>query len=238
MTDSRLETDRTTLQFVLRWPTARAKQWVRSFLMLAKGDQNIISIVAIGSAVRESVQSIDLDLVVISKDDSKLKLRPPLEIDVRVYRESEVAALISQGNDLLSWSLMFGKVLFQRCDYWDKLSASWRDRIPLPSYDVAIDRARKAFEQVKEMIQLGDENAASELTVSCLTHLARAQLLKAGQYPKSRPELPDQLEAIGAVSLAAALNLALARRPMSLAELKDVVDEAQLSGISERTHMP
>jgi len=213
----------TPLESVRRWPTGRAKEWTQLFLDLARRDDNIVAVVAIGSAVRPSVQSADLDLVVICKEPAKMKDKPPIEVDLRAYPSSQVAALIGGGNDLLGWALMFGKVLFQRDNYWDAVLISWKDRIPLPSYDTAVKRADKALDRLREMLDVGDQSAASEMALSYLTHLARSELLDSHQYPRSRPELPEQLCAIGSTSLAKCLELILRKRTMSLKELTDLL---------------
>ena len=53
---------------------------------------------------------------------------------------------------------------------------------------------------------------AAELSVSMLTHLARAALSDAGVLPQSRPELVDQLRRIDEHPLADRLAYALAHR--------------------------
>jgi hypothetical protein len=212
------------LDVILRWPTSRARRWVETFLESAKHDNNIVAVVALGSSIRPAVQSVDLDLLVIAEDARKLKNRRPIEIDLRAYSSRDVDSLIQSGNDLLSWSLNFGKVLFERDDFWKTLVVSWKDRIPLPSHDQALARAQKSLTQAKEMIRSGDLDAASELAVSYLTHIARAELLSAKVYPTSRPELPSQLRTIGLTTLAECLELALRSRPMSQDELKTVLD--------------
>jgi len=217
------------LEPILRWPTERAKHWVEKLLVSAKSDDNIFAVIAIGSAVRAAVESLDLALVVVAKDTGQLQCRPPLEIDLRVYPSSEVSSLIRDGNDLLSWSLMFGKVLFQRNGYWKELLSSWKGRIPLPSYDQAMTRARKALMRAQEMIRSGDQDAASEMALSYLTHLARAELLRTKEYPKSRPELSGQLRAIGATRLAECLDRALRKRPMSQEDLAHVLEATDLA---------
>jgi hypothetical protein len=77
-----------------RWPTPQSKTWTGTFLSLAKKDKNIVAVVAVGSAVRPSVQSIDLDLVVICREASKMNAKPPIEIDLRAYTASRVDELI------------------------------------------------------------------------------------------------------------------------------------------------
>jgi hypothetical protein len=63
---------------------------------------------------------------------------------------------------------------------------------------------------MRQMRDIGDHDAANELAVSLLTHLARAILIDRGVYPASRPELVAQLREAGDAELASALARALA----------------------------
>jgi hypothetical protein len=226
---------KTSLESIRRWPTARAKEWTRSFLDLAEGDDNIVAVIAIGSAVRPAVQSADLDLVVICNEPAKMKVRPPIEIDLRAYPSSEVTELIEGKNDLLGWAVMFGEVLFQRDGYWDAVLASWKDRIPLPSCETAVKRADKALDRLREMLDLGDQSAASEMALSYLTNLARAELLDSRQFPRSRPELPGQLREMGSTRLAQCLESILRKRTMSLKDLAEMLKTSPSRGTSNST---
>lgn len=183
---------------VRRWPTPRSKAWTLQFLAEAMDNDNVMAIVAAGSAVRPAVGSVDLDLVLICKGPSTLQAKPPLEIDLRTYRADEVPRDLAQGNDILGWAVRFGRVLFQRDGYWNAVVESWRDRLPLPSPAVAARRANEALRRLTKVFELGDLDAAEEQALSYATHLARAQLLKRKVYPASRPELPAQLREIGA----------------------------------------
>src|SRR5450759_3796324 len=71
---------------IRRWPTPRSKAWTLQFLNEAPDNDNIIAVVAVGSAVRPAVASVDLDLVVICREPANLHVKPPLEIDLRTYR--------------------------------------------------------------------------------------------------------------------------------------------------------
>jgi hypothetical protein len=159
-------------------------------------------VVAIGSAVRPNVASADLDLIVVCTDAGVSDETAPLKIDLRVYSMADVDAQIASGHDLLGWAIKFGRALFQRNRYWDKLVDSWRDRLPLPSATVARERAAGAYRRLAKVLEFGDADAAMEQAVSYLTHLARAELLDKGVYPASRPELPAQLRAIDSFQLA------------------------------------
>jgi hypothetical protein len=163
----------------------------------ATDNDNIKAIVAVGSAVRPAVPCADLDLLVICREPANLRIRPPLEIDLRRYRADQVHQELACGNDLLGWAIKFGRVLFQREDYWDAVSEFWRDRLPLPPSDVAEQKADAAFRRLTKVLEIGDFDAAEEQALSYATHLARVELLKQNVYPASRPELPVQLRQIG-----------------------------------------
>lgn len=200
-----------TLAAVRRWPTQRSKQWTEDLLLQAKSDSTIQAIVAIGSAVRPNVRSVDLDLIMIRGGATASQFKPPLEIDLRVYDAHSINKQIEEGSDLLSWAIKFGRVLFQRNNYWDALVRSWENRLPLPPLDVARKRSVEAFGRLVDMMEVGDLDAARELALSYLTHLGRAELLSRGVYPASRPELPGQLRGIGAHQLAEQLQQLISR---------------------------
>ncbi len=120
--------------------------------------------------------------------------------------------MLAAGHDYISWTVRFGQPLFERNQWWTALQAKWKDRLALPSASEARARARKTERLYKEMLAAGDHDAASELEVSLLTHLARAVLCEASVYPESRPELSRQLRQIDHDSLADRLDAALDRR--------------------------
>ncbi len=194
---------------VLRWPTARSKYWTNNFLDSARSNPNIVAVIAVGSAVRPRVSSSDVDLVVICREPHALKEARPLEIDLRAYPEAEIDTQLKSGHDVLGWAVRFGKVLYQRDCFWDRVFNSWHHRLPLPSSKLARQRAAAAYRHLANVVQSGDVDAAHEQAVSYLTHLARAELLDRGVYPTSRPELPEQLRAIGNFRLAEWLDRVL-----------------------------
>lgn len=191
---------------ILRWPTERSREWICRFLSSAPANESILAVVAIGSAVRPNVSSVDLDLIVISAEDAPLHVSPPIEVDLRTYSEAILDAQVARGHDLLGWAIKFGRVLFQRVHYWDKVVESWQDRLPLPSAALTRERAAGAQARLAKVLQSGDADAAHEQALSYLTHLARAELLDRGVYPASRPELPSQLRASGNGQIAEQLD--------------------------------
>jgi hypothetical protein len=210
-------------QKVLRWPTDRSRTWARSFLEGAREDPNIVTVLAVGSAVRPHVQSVDFDILVICKDPSLFRQERPIEVDLRVYRADEIESKVHDGHDLLGWALKFGRVLFERDHFWTALSNSWQDRLPLPSAKIARDRAASTYRRLTSMLSLGDFDAAYEQAVSYFTHLARAELIEKGIYPASRPELPSQLQTAGDTQIGHSLQRLLQR---------DLTELSQIAGLA------
>jgi len=182
-----------------------------------------VAVVAIGSAVRPNVSSTDLDLIMISADTAAPGDRPPLEIDLRTYPAADVDGQIGSGHDLLGWAIKFGRSLFQRDRYWDRLVDVWQHRLPLPSAALARERATRAHQRLIKVMESGDADAAHEQAVSYLTHLARAELLGRGVYPASRPELASQLRAIGSYQIAEGLDLFLRTNSTETAQIDQLL---------------
>lgn len=216
-----------TLLPIQRWPTQRSKAWVSSFLDSALLDDNIVVVVAVGSTVRRDVTSADLDLVVLVKDVSSLTAKPPIEVDLRSYPSDQVDTLIAGGTDLLGWSVNYGKVLLQKEQAWDRVLERWQGRVPLPSGEIATQRAAEALRRFTNMMEVGDLDAAHEQALSYLTHLARAELIKKRVYPASRPELPEQLRAVSSDSLAEPLEKLIKRAVDNQDELAALVKSTQ-----------
>ena len=197
---------------IYRWPTPRARQWVNGFLGRARHNPNILAVVAIGSAVRSGVESEDLDIIVVCTTARVLCERAPLEVDLRAFDAASVDAKIEAGHDLLGWAIVFGRSMFDRRGTWRRLVKRWAGRVPLPNPEVARARAAQTLKRMREMREIGDEEAAMELEVAYLTHCARGVLAEAGVYGASRPELPDQLRVAGAQQLADKITDALEAR--------------------------
>ncbi len=197
---------------VKRWPDEAARAWTYEAVEGATDSEAIEAIVATGSSVRDVEHSDDLDLVLVYRECRPILARPPISIDLRLYEQDEVLQKLEQCHDYLSWTVRYGRVLFERGDWWKTLRADWEDRLPLPSATDALERAQKAEGLYKKLIEIGDADAAADLQLSMLTFLSRAALSKADVFAKSRPELPDQLCGIGERVLAERLIDALEHR--------------------------
>ncbi|MYI82644.1 MAG: hypothetical protein F4056_04810 [Chloroflexi bacterium] len=200
------------LEAVRSWPSAAARAWTLDTVARARSDETIEAVVASGSAVREVEISDDLDLVLVYRGRRPDLPRPPIDVDLRQYDQDDVPKKLEAGHDYLSWTVRFGRVLFERDAWWTRLRGQWDGRLALPSAPEARERAQRTKRHYNDMVAVGDGDAAAELLVSMLTHLARAALSDGGRFPKSRPELPGQLRGIGEQALADQLDEALAQR--------------------------
>lgn len=197
---------------VYRWPSPGARTWTMAFLERVRREQDVLAVVATGSAVRKCVPSDDLDILVLCKATRALGPRAPLDVDLRAFDIRDVDDKIAAGHDLLGWAVVFGKPMLDRRGTWHRIVKRWKGRVPLPNSEKARDRAAVARERLQEMREMGDEEAAVELEVAYLSHVARAVLSDAGVFPASRPELPGQLSDIGAHGLAKRIGHALVVR--------------------------
>jgi predicted nucleotidyltransferase len=195
---------------VLAWPSSEARSWTRHFVGRFCSEPSVDAIVVIGSAVRGSIhERSDVDLIVIYHGEKPRFQQSAVDVDVLLFDRADVDRLIGEGNDLLGWSVRFGVAVCERDQFWTKVVRRWNDRLPLPSPDVARQRAEASRRRAQELLANGDQNAALELVVSMLTQHARSALSRAGIYPASRGELPGQLREIGLQELAQDLESAM-----------------------------
>lgn len=197
---------------IRRWPSDQSREWTLSALKQWALDPGVKAVVAVGSSVRDTSTSADVDLVVIYHGRKPALGLRPLDVDVRFYSSEEVISLLSSGHDYLGWALRFGIPLIQSNAYWERLMSEWREKAPWPDAAESEHRAARSRERRLALAATGDDFAANEQLLAELTHLSRARLLRSGVFPASRPELPAQLEQVGARPLAAALRRALTDR--------------------------
>ncbi|MYC14325.1 MAG: hypothetical protein F4Y39_11415 [Gemmatimonadetes bacterium] len=205
-----------SLQFfrtIDKWPSTHAKDWVKNFVQRLCEQPDIWAIVIFGSIIRPNAKyCLDVDLLIIYENDRPSFANPPLDVDIRSYCREDVESLITEGHELLGWTIRFGEVLYEKDQYWTTLCDKWKDHLPLPSARIADKRAERAKRLFEDIKVIGDEDAAEEQFIAMLTQMARACLIRSGIYPASRPELPDQLKSVGKYRLASQLEEVLQKR--------------------------
>lgn len=200
------------LDSIDKWPSAESRTWAYQEIPLLCGQPNVKAIVFFGSIVRNVSLSADLDVLCIYEGTAPCFSTLPIDVDLRKYEQREVEKLLANGNDLLSWCIKFGKPVCEHDRYWCNLLERWANGIKLPSSKVALERARKSERLLREMDSVGDFDAALEIYLSLLTHIARATLIRRDIYPTSRPELSGLLTQIGEKKLASYLQEAINTR--------------------------
>lgn len=200
------------LSSIDNWPSVEAQNWAHQTIPSLCGHPNVRTVVLFGSIVRSVPVAADLDVLCIFEDSAPRFPSPPIDVDLRKYEQKEVEKLLASGNDLLSWCVKFGRVACERDRYWSQIVERWANKIRLPSVKITLERARKSEQLLREMDTLGDNDAALEIYLSLLTHIARARLIQHDIYPASRPELIGQLTQAGEMKLAAHLDNAIAER--------------------------
>jgi len=162
----------------------------------AQSNPSIAAVIVMGSAVRErGHRRSDFDLLVLYREKRPV-IAAPIEVDIRWYPIEKVESLLASGHEIICWAMKFGTPLLDVEGIWERLNATWHDRVPMPSATEAIDRGRKSLKRAKEMLGAGDDDAASDLLLAALTQFVRARLIERNVFPASRPELPGQLLAV------------------------------------------
>lgn len=202
------------LEKIQNWPSAESKKWVETFFKKDISSYDISAVVIFGSIARNVRYCADVDLLIIYHG-KKPKIYPPMDVDVRMYEEGAVEGLIRDGNEVIGWAIRFGILLYEQNFYWSDISRRWKNRLPLPSPVEAEKRAERARLLLEDLEKIGDEDAINEQLTAMLTQIGRANLIRSGIFPASRPELPRQLREIGETKIANKLSKLLSMRKIT-----------------------
>jgi hypothetical protein len=185
--------------------SVRERRFLEELLCRASSHRNA-TVVLVGSYARETETSplSDIDLVTIGVS---IDHEPPPTIQLMPLTEDDLSSRLRSGDDFVQWALRFGMPLAGR-SYWRGLKNDLLREAPWPDYTRKLGQAQTRLHYAEMLAEMGDLDASNEELRFALSHLARAQLLKAGEFPLSRPELPKQLRALGNSTLAMALERA------------------------------
>ncbi len=215
------------LAFLSNWPSENAQVWVFDFARRACDCKRTMALVAIGSIVRPVPSVNDVDLLYIYEREPSDYRDHPLDVDVRLYPVSDIPGLLLKASDLLVWAINLGHLICQRESYWSDLCQGGQANPVLPSPEASLKLAHRANKLFRELLSIGDQDAAIEQLLSALTHQAWAELLRAQVLPASRSELPQQLRSVQNHRLAAELEKALSAQQTGV--LPDTVAKAMNS---------
>lgn len=159
----------------------------------------LIGSVARGTALAES----DLDLLVVS-DSPLRRVSTKGLVHAQYFTESEFVDRLRQGDDFAAWCTRFGVPIADGM-VWSRISGSKEARV-WPDWRAKLPHAVRRLHLSVSMMAVGDLDAAAEEALYALTHTGRAILLKAGEFPLSRPEMIKQLSSAGYPALSKLLQ--------------------------------
>jgi predicted nucleotidyltransferase len=173
---------------------------VQAFMESIRGNEQDLSVVLVGSVARHTQsENSDIDLLVISKrpfDDLSISSK------VHLMRSTydDFLKQLELGEDFEAWSVRLGVVVHDN-GLWSEILTRPESKIWPDWQKKVVHGARRLF-LANKLIETGDLEAATEEMLYAAGHIARGLLLKADVFPLSRPELEDQIEALGYPHLA------------------------------------
>ena len=159
----------------------------------------LIGSVARGTALAES----DLDLLVLSETVvHRIQTNGP--IHAQYFTETEFTDRLRAGDDFAAWCVRYG-VPIVNGTIWTRVTAS-TEALTWPDWRCKLPHAARRLHLAASMLDMGDIDAAIEEALYALTHTGRAILIKAGDFPLSRPEMLRQLTNAGFPALSKLLQ--------------------------------
>jgi predicted nucleotidyltransferase len=159
-----------------------------------------ISVVLVGSVARgRSTEESDVDFLVVGERRLETTSSLP-RFHVQASSENDFVRNLALGEDFEAWSVRFGLPLYDSGP-WARILRSAEASV-WPKWQAKIPHAARRLFMANALLKMGDADAATEETVYALCHVARALLLRAGVFPLSRPELAEQVNALGYSRLA------------------------------------
>jgi hypothetical protein len=173
---------------------------VQAFMEAIRGKENELSVILVGSVARRTqTENSDIDLLVISKGAfADVSIPPRVHLTRTTY--DDFVKKLEQGEDFEAWCVRLGVPVHDN-GRWAGILArpeskrwpSWRKKV--------VHGARRLF-LASQLFEMGDLEAANEELLYATGHIARGVLLRSEILPLSRPELEEQLNAIGYTHLA------------------------------------
>ena len=160
--------------------------------------------VLVGSVARKtSTERSDIDVVFVSEQ----KLQRPrcaARVHAQLFVADELRRKLRDGDDFASWCVRLGLPIADP-GIWATITAD-PEALKWPDWKPKIRHAMRRLILASDLREMGDLTAASEEALYAATHTARAILLRTAVFPLSRPEMVDQLAAVGHQPLAELLR--------------------------------
>jgi hypothetical protein len=182
-------------------------------------------VVLIGSVARRTRTTDlgDVDVVVLN-GRARTLLHPGVQ--TTVLSTEAFGERVRAGDDFAQWALRFGVSIRGRRK-WLQLRRDLLEDAPWPNPATKLDQARRRLRTARELLDMGDSDAAHEDLLYAAGHLARAKLLSLEVFPLSRPELPGQLRDAGLDELASALDRLRLEHELPASEVAGLLEQIE-----------
>ena len=155
------------------------------------------TVVLIGSAARDATHvGSDIDILVLREDDIRIRLDRPGHIHLQQETRSRFLTRLENGDDYPGWALRFGIPIKDPDGWWVEQVNAEQQNPHWPDWRPKVSHASKRITLSRQLLDVGDIEAASEEMMFAASHVARAVLLKKRIFPLSRKELSGQLDSI------------------------------------------
>jgi predicted nucleotidyltransferase len=162
------------------------------------GEAETSTVILMGSCARDVThERSDVDILVIRPEDhgdgGRIKLDRPGHIDLQQDTRARFLRRLEEGDDYPAWALRFGVPIRDPGGWWDEQMRAEKNTPHWPDWRPKIKLAERRLVVAGGLLDAGDMGAASEELMFATSQVARAILLKKGEFPLSRMELPSQL---------------------------------------------
>lgn len=184
--------------------------WRRSLALVLQGlrESGLLkgSIVILTGSYAHGTETPKSDLdVLVLQYGSRERIRAPYGVHLQVEELDDFRKRLTRGDDFVIDALRYGELLHDGLGLWEELRRDL-EHAKWPDWRAKIGQARRRIELADELLRSGDLDAATEEYLLTATQVARARLLRKGIYPMSRPQLSQQLVAVGETDLAGDLD--------------------------------
>jgi hypothetical protein len=173
---------------------------LRAFLEGIPGREDDVSVILVGSVARQTQsENSDIDLLLVSRRPLT-DLNIPPQVHLMRSTLGDFLKQLDAGEDFEAWCVRFG-IPIRDNGLWSEILARPEATV-WPSWKKKVMHGARRLFLAGKLITVGDLEAAAEELLFATGHIARGLLLKANIFPLSRPELENQISAIGYPHLA------------------------------------
>jgi predicted nucleotidyltransferase len=163
-----------------------------------------MAMVLIGSVARgTATHRSDVDLLFLTNETAKAPSAPS-KFHIHLFTRERFLRKLAEGDDFAAWAVRFG-VPIEDHGIWTEITKSPEAQV-WPEWRKKVKHSVRRLILGARLLEIGDQDAASEELLFAIGHAARALLLRGNVFPLSRAELITQTKEIGYAHLSSLLD--------------------------------